>query len=167
MTQRPRSSPGIDGPAEPARRVSLEFFEVELRLDGIVWLKRNWVGYEIIADVHRAYLQFLRTVDDWKLERRIASGQLGTRRRTNIAWLCDLRHAPTHRNDPEFEAAIVAHRPELLERSPFLVILVATAAGRMQLNRMAGPDKGRVRVSDDFSASIDWLKAQLASASRG
>jgi hypothetical protein len=162
MPQRFPTNPDIDGAGGTARLVSLEFFEVELRVDGIVWLKRNWVAYETTADIHRAYDEFLHTVDDWKLERRIALGQLGTRTRTNIAWLYDLRHAPTQRNDPEFEAAILARRPHLLARSPFLVVLVKTAAGRMQLNRLFSPDRAQMRVSDDFSASIEWLKKQLA-----
>jgi hypothetical protein len=113
------TNPDLDGSGEAARVVRLEFFDVELRVDGIVWLKRNWVAYETTADIHRAYDQFLQSVDDWKLERRIAPGQLGTRSRTNIAWLYDLRHAPTQRNDPEFEAAILARRPHLLARSRF------------------------------------------------
>jgi hypothetical protein len=143
--------------------VSLEFFDVELRPDGIVWLKRNSASYGEIVDVHRAYDQFLAVVDNWKLERRIASGHLGTRAQTPMAWLYDVRFAPTQRNDPKFEAVIVARRPDLLKRSPFLVILVKTAAGRMQLTRMAGSDKERVRISDDFSGSIEWLHEQLAS----
>jgi hypothetical protein len=164
MHRRFPTNPDLDGSGEAARVVSLEFFEVELRVDGIVWLKRNWVAYETTADIHRAYDQLLQTVDDWKLERRIALGHLGTRTRTNIAWLYDLRHAPTQRNDPEFEAAILARRPHLLARSPFLVVLVKTAAGRMQVNRMSADDRSRVRVSDDFSGSIEWLKKQLAAA---
>jgi hypothetical protein len=159
------TNPDLDGSGEAARVVRLEFFDVELRVDGIVWLKRNWVAYETTADIHRAYDQFLQSVDDWKLERRIAPGQLGTRSRTNIAWLYDLRHAPTQRNDPEFEAAILARRPHLLARSPFLVILVKTAAGRLQVSRISAADRSRVRVSDDFSGSIECLKKPLAAAS--
>ena len=154
----------INRPA-PARQVAQKFFDIELRPDGIVWLRRTPTAYESIGDVERAYDEFLKTVDDWMLERRIASGRLGTRQRTPVGWLYDLRSAPGQRNDPEFEAVIQRRRPELLRRSPFLVVLVKTAAGRMQLNRIAKDDKSKIRISDDFNASIDWLREQIATAS--
>jgi hypothetical protein len=77
------------------------------------------------VDVDRAYDQFLAAVDDWRLERRIASGRLGTRARTPIAWLYDVRFAPAHRNDLKFEAAILARRPEWLHEQ-----LASTATSR-------------------------------------
>ncbi|HLK37346.1 MAG TPA: hypothetical protein VKU41_11380 [Polyangiaceae bacterium] len=145
-----------------ARVVSHKFFEIELRPDGIVWLKRSDTPYETIADVHTAYNQFLVLVDNWLLERRILSGELGTRRRTNVAWLYDVRFAPSHRNDPEFEKAIQTRRVDLLERSPLLVVLVKTAAGVMQLRRLGVSGKGQVRTSNDFDEAIHWLLEQLA-----
>jgi hypothetical protein len=45
-------------------------------------------------------------------------------------------------------------------------VLVKTAAGRMQLNRIAKDDKSKVHISDDFNESVQWLKDQIASASR-
>jgi hypothetical protein len=159
MSSSPRNRPAS------ARQVAQTFFDIELRQDGIVWLRRTPTAYGSIADVEHAYDEFLKTVDDWMLERRIASGQLGTRQRTPIAWLYDLRSAPGQRNDPEFEAVIQRRRPDLLKRSPFLVVLIKTAAGRMQLNRIAKDDKSKVRISDDFNGSIDWLKEQIATAS--
>jgi hypothetical protein len=147
------------------RQISQRFFDIELRPDGIVWLRRTATAYGSIADVERAYDDFLKTVDDWMLERRITSGQLGTRQRTPIAWLYDLRSAPGQRNDPEFEAVIQRRRPDLVTRSPFLVVLVKTAAGRMQLHRIAKDDKSKIRISDDFNESIKWLKDQIATAS--
>lgn len=151
-------------PAETARQVAQTYFDLELRSDGIVWLKRTPVPYGTIADVGRAYDDFLKAVDDWMLERRISSGQLGTRARTLVAWLYDLRSAPGQRNDPEFESVIRRRRADLLKRSPFLVVLVKTAAGRMQLNRITKDDKNKLRISDDFNASVAWLREQIASA---
>lgn len=150
----------------PARQLTQRFFDIELRPDGIVWLRRTPTAYGSIVDVERAYDEFLNAVDDWMLERRITSGQLGTRQKTPIAWLYDLRSAPGQRNDPEFEAVIQRRRPDLLKRSPSLVVLVKTAAGRMQLNRIAKDDKASVKVSDDFNESVQWLKDQIATASR-
>jgi hypothetical protein len=148
--------------AASVRQVAQTFFELELRPDGIVWLKRTPVAYGSITDVERAYDEFLKAVDDWMLERRIASGQLGTRTRSPIGWLYDLRSAPGQRNDPEFEAVIQRRRPDLLKRSPYLVVLVKTAAGRMQLHRIAKDDKDKLRISDDFDASIAWLRELTA-----
>ena len=150
--------------AQP-RQVSQRFFDIELRPDGIVWLKRSLVPFASAADVDHAYDEYLKVVDDWTLERRITSGQLGTRQRSPIGWLCDLRSAPAQRNDPEFESVIVRRRADLFKRSPFLVILVKTAAGRMQLNRITKDDKAKLRVSDDFNWSIDWLREQITAAS--
>ena len=160
-----RMAPTQRNQAPQARQVSQRFFDIELRPDGIVWLRRTPAAYGSIVDVERAYDEFLKTVDDWMLERRIVSGQLGTRQRTPMGWLYDLRSAPGQRNDPEFEGVIQRRRPDLLKRSPFLMVLVKTAAGRMQLNRIAKDDKSNVRVSDDFNESIQWLKDQIAAAS--
>src|SRR5262245_32658536 len=148
-----------------ARQVSQTFFDIELRPDGIVWLRRTPTPYGSIADVERAYDEFLKTVDDWILERRIVSGQLGTRHKTPIAWLYDLRSAPGQRNDPEFEAVIQRRRPDLIKRSESIVVLVKTAAGRMQLNRIAKDEKSKVRSADGFSESVHWLTDQSATAS--
>jgi len=158
-------TPKAKSPAEAARQIAQRHFDLELRTDGIVWLKRTPLPYGSMVDVERAYDAFLGVVDDWILERRISSGQLGTRARTPIGWLYDLRSAPGQRNDPEFEAVIQRRRPDLLKRSPLLVVLVKTAAGRMQLHRIAKSDRSAVRISDDFNEAVDWLKAEIATAS--
>jgi hypothetical protein len=160
-TNQDSSSSKHSGTADSLRVVSLEFFEVELRPDGIVWLKRNQVSYEMISDVHRAYDQFLPVVKAWHLDRRIASGDLGTRVATPMGWLYDLRLAPTQRNDQAFESAILERSPDLLELSPFVAVLVKTAAGRLQNNRLARADALQVRVSDDLDDSIAWLQERL------
>jgi hypothetical protein len=156
-----RGPAGVTG---APRLVSQKFFEVELRPDGIAWLRRTQTPYETLKDVERAYDDFLATVDDWLLERRIQSGALGTRARTPMAWLYDLRSAPGQRNDPAFEAVIQARRADLLQRSPLLVVLVKTVAGRMQLTRLARNDKVGLRVSDDLDESLQWLLAGIVSA---
>jgi hypothetical protein len=157
-------TPGKKAPTESARRLAQTFFELELRPDGIVWLKRIPVPYGAITHVERAYDDFLQAVDDWMLNRRITSGQLGTRVRSPIGWLYDIRSAPGQRNDPEFEAVIQRRRADLLKRSPFLVVLVKTAAGKMQLNRISRDDKSKFKISDDFDDSVAWLLEQIAAA---
>jgi hypothetical protein len=146
------------------RTVTQQFFVVELRNDGIVWLKRRPVPYSSVVDLHRAYEEFLATVDDWLLERRIKSGLIATRARTPMGWLYDLRDAPSQRNDPAFEAAIRARRSDLLARSPLIVVLVNTTAGRMQLSRMAREARADLFVSEDFDDSVAWLLEQMPAA---
>jgi len=146
------------------RTVVQHFFEMDLRDDGIVWLRRRGIPYESISDLHHAYDEFLATVDDWLLERRIKAGLLGTRRRTPMAWLYDLRGGPPQRNDPELEEAIRARRADLLARSPILAIVVKTLAGRMQLNRMARETKNDLFISEDFEDTVAWLHEQMPDA---
>ena len=84
----PKSSPEL---ASTDQVISQEYFDVILRADGIVWLRRTDVIYPTIDAVHRAYGAFLKVVDDWLLDRRIKSGGLGTKAKTPSAWLYDLR----------------------------------------------------------------------------
>src|SRR4051812_36348678 len=75
--------------------VAQTYFDVSLRADGIVWLERNAEVYPDVQAVHRAYDEFLAEVDDWALRRRIKSGNLGTKARSPLAWLFDVRAAPS------------------------------------------------------------------------
>lgn len=139
------------------RIVSQPFFELVLRDDGIVWLRRGSKPYQLLEDLHQAYDAFLTTVDDWLFDRRIKNGALGTRVKTPMAWLLDLRDAPTQRNDSRFEQAIADRRPDLKARSPLMVALVKTAAGKHQLGRMVRNADIPVQVSNDFDAAVAWL----------
>lgn len=141
--------------------VSQKFFDIELRADGIVWLKRTSTPYGSIPDVHQAHDSFLAVVDDWLLTRRIKSGSLGTRKHTPMAWLYDVRAASSQRNDPEFEEVIQKRRPNLLERSPLLVVVVKTAAGRMQVARLARDGSSNLRITHDSEGAIEWLREEL------
>jgi hypothetical protein len=132
-----------------------------LRADGIVWLRRSGALYRSVAEVHRAYSDFLRIVDDWLLDRRIKLGHLGTRERTPMAWLYDVRSAPERRNDPEFEQAIQERRADLLQRSPALAVLVQTASGKMQVTRMARTSKADLLIFDDFEQAVAALHQKM------
>lgn len=136
-------------------------FEVVLRDDGVIWLRRRNVPYDSIADVDRAYDQFLNTVDDWLLDRRIKMGLVGTRSRAPMGWLYDLRDGPSQRNDPAFEEAIRKRRQDLLSRSPVLAILVKTAAGRMQLDRMGRQARAELTIFDDFDKAVAFVLQQI------
>jgi hypothetical protein len=62
------------------------------------------------------------------------------------------------------EPAIRARRADLLAGPPLLAILVKTAAGRMQLNRMARETRTDLFISDDFDDTVSWLLQQMPSA---
>lgn len=141
--------------------VEQTYFDVELRSDGIVWLRRKDQPYPNLNAVGRAYDEFLKVVDDWLLDRRIKSGALGTKARTPMSWLYDVRNAPQRRHDPAFEAVVQQRRSDLLTRSPLLCVLVRTAAGRMQLNRMTGHDRDLLRTLDDPDTAMDWLREEM------
>jgi hypothetical protein len=143
------------------QRLHLEFFEVELRADGIIWVQRNVKPFDALADIHRAFDALMAVADDWKLKRRILSGQLGTRQATLVGWLYDVRLAPKQRNDSAFEQAILQRRSDFLQRSPVLVVLVRTASGRLQLSRLSHGDRDHVSVCDDFDQAVAWLRERL------
>jgi hypothetical protein len=137
------------------------YYEVRLRSDGIVWLCRRRVPFPGIQAVHEAYDTFLASVDDWLLERRIGLGLIGTRRKAPMAWLFDMREAPDMRNDPAFEEVVKQRRPDLLERSPALAILVGTSAGQMQLKRITRDENVVLGVFNDEDEIVSWLLRRI------
>ena len=150
------------GQAVPARVVRQEYFELELRCDSIVWVKRGFKPYTVLADIHKAYDQLLSAVDDWLLDRRIANGRLGTREWTPMAWLFDVRAVSIFRNDDAFERAVQRRQSDLIKRSQLMAVLVKTATGRMQMNRLRrGEDQGDPEIFDDTELAIHWLLRQL------
>lgn len=153
------------GQSIPDRVVRQQFFELRLRRDGIVWLTRGSEPYASVADLHKAYDGFLAAVDDWLLERRIASGRLGTRERLPTAWLFDLRFVSSSRNDPAFEKAVQRRQADVVKRSPLVAVLVKTAIGRMQMNRLRqAEDQGDPEVFDDPDRAVRWLVGRMEGA---
>jgi hypothetical protein len=138
-----------------------KYFDVALRQDGIVWLRRTAEVYPSIAAVHQAYGEFLKVVDDWVFDRRIKSGGLGTTGKTPMAWLYDVRSAPSRRNDPEFEKVVQDRRADLLKRSPILAVLVQTASGKMQVTRLARTGNASLLILDDFEDAVRACLARM------
>jgi hypothetical protein len=141
--------------------VPQKYYDVILRADGIVWLRRTSEVFPSIAELHRAYGEYLKVVDDWLLDRRIKSGSLGTKAKTPMAWLTDVRAAPARRNDPEFEAAVKERRADLIKRSPHIAVLVQSASGKMQLTRMARTGNASLLVFDDFDDAVAALLEKM------
>lgn len=153
--------------ASTERVVHQDHFDVVLRDDGIVWLRRNDELYPHVVAIHEAYDAFLRVVDDWLLDRRIKSGKIGTRGKTPMAWLYDVRGAPTRRNDPEFEQVVQDRRADLLKRSPALSVLVMSASGKMQVTRMARTGNANLTIFDDFDEAVASLLERMTQEFRG
>lgn len=153
----------MDGNAGPIveKAVGQTYWNVKLRSDGIVWLARRHVPYPSIHAVHKSYDEFLAVVDDWLLDRRIKSGKIGTRTKVPMAWLTDMRDAPEMRNDPAFEAVVKERRPQLLERSQALAVLVNTSAGQMQLNRITTTKDVVLGVFSDPDEIVPWLLLRM------
>jgi hypothetical protein len=143
------------------RTIHQDHFDVVLRDDGIVWLRRNDELYPHVMAVHEAYDAFLRVVDDWLLDRRIKEGRIGTKGKTPMAWLYDVRFAPTRRNDPEFEKVVQERRADLLKRSPALSVLVMSASGKMQVTRMARAGNANLMIFDDFDEAVTSLLERM------
>ena len=144
--------------------VSQRYYDVILRADGIVWLRRTGEVFPNIAELHRAYGEYLKVVDDWLLDRRIKSGSLGTTMKTPMAWLTDVRSAPARRNDPEFEQAVQERRADLLKRSPLIALLVQSASGKMQITRMARTGNASIMIFDDFDDAVESLLERMKEA---
>ena len=143
------------------KTVVQDYWEVLLRKDGIVWLVRRQVPFPSIPELHRSYDDFLAIVDDWLLDHRIKSGLLGTKARSPLAWLFDVRGAPDLRNDAEFEEAIQERRRELLKRSPALAILVKSSAGHMQLKRITREEHVQLGVFSEPDEAVMWLRERI------
>jgi hypothetical protein len=138
-----------------------KYYDVILRADGIVWLRRTAEIFPSIAELHRAYGEYLKVVDDWLLDRRIKSGSLGTKAKTPMAWLTDVRAAPARRNDPEFEQAIQERRADLVKRSSLIALLVQSASGKMQITRMARTGNTSLMIFDDFDDAVATLLEKM------
>jgi hypothetical protein len=70
--------------------------------------------------------------------------------------LLDVRDAPP-RNDPDFERVVVQRRDPIFARFGRVAVLVRTAVGLLQIQRLnkdAGPN---VRAFDDEDKAFDWL----------
>jgi hypothetical protein len=147
--------------------VHQDHFDVVLREDGIVWLRRNDELYPSVEAVHAAYDAFLRLVDDWLLDRRIKTGKIGSKAKTPMAWLYDVRAAPTRRNDPEFEKVVQDRRADLIKRSPLLSVLVTSASGKMQVTRLARTGNANLMIFDDFDEAVASLLERMTNEFRG
>jgi hypothetical protein len=78
--------------------------------------------------------------------------------------IIDMRDAPP-RNDPEFEAAMRHLRFTLGQRFARKVVLVRTASGQMQVNRLHRTEQADYRVTLDPDEALALAQAPLAPSS--
>lgn len=136
------------------------YFDLDVRSDGIVWIRRTSVPYAELGDIARAYRQLISAVhaQDTTLQlQRVARGDKGP---YPFAWLYDLRDGPSARNDVAFEHAQEAATPLLFEHSALLCTLCATESGRLQISRMS-QNKPNWFASCDETQAINELRRRL------
>ncbi len=122
--------------------------------EDIVRIVRNDRRYETLEQVRAGYLIVGEFAD-----------QVVISQNPTFGWLYDLRGAPLARNDPEFERVNNEMRAVLTERSPYLVALVKTHVGMMQMRRMRSAGPTFYATNDEADARA-WLKRSLREASR-
>jgi|SRR5215471_3583493 len=118
-----------------------------LRIDtscALVVVKRTAVGYQEIADIETSFVAIERALADVPRER--------------YGLLVDTRCGPS-RNDPAFEQAVGQHRGKLLRGFDKIAVVVATAAGRLQIQRHAKTDGMNVLVTHDFA--VAWARLEV------
>lgn len=140
------------------------FFDVQVRDDGIVWVKRKPLAYQSLEDIAQGYRDIVACVDPYMVALNMSSVARGGTQRRPFAWLYDVRQAPASRNDQDFELEHARHRPLLLQRSDLLCILCRTQTGVMQVTRMAKADGQPRFASTDLVHAIAELKASLRGA---
>ncbi|HEY3820720.1 MAG TPA: hypothetical protein VGL81_26320 [Polyangiaceae bacterium] len=78
--------------------------------------------------------------------------------RSVFAQLVDLRQAPA-RNDDAFEAIVTGYQPALYDRFRRVAVVVATAAGRLQLRRFLTESRPDAGLYTDLDEATAYLRA--------
>jgi hypothetical protein len=104
-------------------------------------LRRTAAHFEQLADVSRNHDQLRRALAELPADKL----------------LLDLREGPPGRNDAAFENAIHATRKDLQNRYLRVAVLVKTAAGRLQMQRLGREDGLTIPVFLDESEALRFL----------
>jgi len=114
-----------------------------LRPGLVLAVRRTDVPYESVKDVTASFAELDRALSGYN--RRLFS------------LLVDLRAAPK-RNDPEYEKA-ASQEPVVLSRDFIRVaVLVATAAGKLQVGRHIRLHSIKMRLFDDEVEALEYLQ---------
>jgi hypothetical protein len=110
----------------------------------LVVARRTAVAYQQISDIETSFVS---------IERALASVL-----RKRYALLVDTRGGPS-RNDAAFEQALQKHRGKLLGGFGKVAVVVATAAGRLQIQRFAKTDGLDLLVTPDLG--VAWARLDV------
>jgi hypothetical protein len=79
--------------------------------------------------------------------------------RSRIRLILDLRQAPS-KNEPQYEQAMAEHRRQVAKDIQRVAVLVRTAAGRLQVQRLVKSDHIQQLVVSDEAEAIAHLTAE-------
>ena len=103
---------------------------------------RTSVRFSSIAEIHAEYGAVVRALDTLDRARHVS--------------LIDLRASPS-RNDPDYEQAVAQYHVALYRGFARNAVLVQTAAGKLQLLRIARDGHLTLEVFTDEAAARSWL----------
>jgi hypothetical protein len=106
-----------------------------------VWLKRTRAPFEDLEIAAHSHEELRRALTD------VPADKL----------LLDLREGPAGRNDAAFENAIQGTRQEMARRFRRVAVLVRTAAGRLQMQRLEREGRVSIPVFLDEATALDFL----------
>lgn len=107
-------------------------------------IERSDIHFESVEEVRRAWREV-----DAALQKTVRRGR---------SLLVDLRRAPA-RNDPEFETAVRAILPDVRRGYRRIGVLVRSAAGGLQVSRLARADGAVEFISSNESEILAYLQA--------
>jgi hypothetical protein len=81
--------------------------------------------------------------------------------RSRIRLVIDLRQAPS-KNEPQYETAMAEHRRQVAKDILRVAVLVRTAAGRLQVQRLGKADHIQQLIVSDEAEAIAYLTAEDA-----
>jgi len=113
---------------------------------GLLVLTRTAVHYPSVDEMLRSFEGIKRAITPVP------------RARTNL--LVDSRESPS-RNDPEFERALALHRRDVVRGFAKVLILVKTAAGRLQAMRYMKEDGTSMGLCSDVGEAGAYLSVEL------
>jgi hypothetical protein len=150
-SRHPPSIPPLHGPARLA--ISNAYYEVLVHSRGrLVRITRSPVPFPSQAAVEAACLPIHQLLDELE--------------RPKVCLLIDSRNAP-RRNDPEYEHWFMPHRTRMVAGLRRAAIVLASAVGKLQAERVLRSDKSpeSVRAFTDEAAALSYLQDAEAASS--
>jgi len=113
----------------------------------------HWVRLERTPVPFASLEEIVSLGDEVNSELRAAAGP-------GVKMLLDFRHGPPGRNDPAFEAAVERSRAMLSSLFEHVGVLVGSAAGRLQVQRISRSHGRPTEVFVDDAEAKRWLESK-------